>query len=248
MGRTVALLVLSGVALCCTIALCLMIRTPAAGSITPHRDVTGAVEAVASPQSSALEGVQGEATPPPAPCRIPVSVEPTPRPAERLEDRIKHFGGVGARWTLPGLWAVEGDCLVHRATPRLDEPADYDVPLTGPCEVSLEVQLIGRRKEDARGFWIKSGDHEVHVRLDNSPDEFELKVLPERHAEATTYPLDEQRWFRLRCQIERGGRVCAFLDDHNMLEWTWQGTFPARLGLECQRSGGRFRRIAVRYL
>jgi len=173
--------------------------------------------------------------------------EPSPSTAVESPSQRTAIRAVMENWKASGPWVSEGDALVHPQTNDLDEALECRTPLAGPCEISLEVQLIGRRTEDARGFWIKSGENEIHVRLDNSPDEFDLKVLPEGDGQKLTFPLDEEHWFELQCRIDRSGTVSAILDGHSMLVSTWKGTFPARLGLECQRSGGRFRKIAVRY-
>ena len=161
-------------------------------------------------------------------------------------NRIELFDGHSLNgWSGPGPWQVQEGAIVYPPTGRLEESLVASQELEGPLQVSLEIQLIGRRNEDGRGFWLKSAEHEIHVRVDNSPNEFSLTVVPDRYDVSRRHPLSEDEWYLLSCRVDANGQIRAWLNGSNELRSTWLGTFPITLGIECQRSGGRFRNIVV---
>jgi hypothetical protein len=138
---------------------------------------------------------------------------------------------------------VEGGEIVHPASTDFAPPLDADLALVAPFELSLEVMLVGRRREDAGTVRFFDGERDIQVWLDNQPGEFELLSRPERIRRTAVYAFVDGSWNRLRCKFEANGRVRTILNEVVVLEADWRGTNPLRVGLECQRSGGRFRNL-----
>jgi hypothetical protein len=218
-------------------------KPPRSGEVagTPPRSVPSTAELAFSREALDAEAVPDAERATPA--------EPyasTERSEERVVAACVPFDGHSMNgWTGPGKWTVADGVLEYAAGTELGETLESSELLPWPCEISMEVQLIGRQREDARGFWLKNGDNEIHVRIDNSPDEFQLKVRPEEDTRSAQYPLSESEWYELRCRVEANGTVRAWIDGTNELSVPWSGRFPLTLGLCCQRSGGRYRSILV---
>jgi hypothetical protein len=108
--------------------------------------------------------------------------------------------------------------------------------------------LIGRRVEDGRSIKLVAIGGSIELRLDNQPDEFLVVAHPQEAKVKSTYPYVENVWNSVYCRIENDGRVTASVNGGAPLTTEWKAAFPARVELECQRSGGRFRNLVVRYL
>ncbi|MHC4845335.1 MAG: family 16 glycoside hydrolase, partial [Planctomycetota bacterium] len=173
---------------------------------------------------------------------------PAPATSDGDEILVLFDGETLDGWSAKGPWFVEDGALVHPVTGRVGEDIQSDVLITGPCEVSVEMQLIRRKNEDGRGIYVRNGKHAIHARLDNAPDEFQLRALPSQHNAQTSTPLSEDDWYRLTLRVEADGTVRSRLDGEHELVSRWTGTYPAHFGMTCQRSGARFRDLTLRYL
>lgn len=120
--------------------------------------------------------------------------------------------------------------------------------ITRPFELTTEVMLIGRRVEDGRSIKLVAVGGSIELRLDNQPDEFLVVVHPQETKIKSTYPFAEHVWHSVYCRVQGDGRVTASLNGSAPLTTEWQAAFPARVELECQRSGAWFRNLVVRYL
>jgi hypothetical protein len=242
-------LLLLGTAALLAIALRAPAPEPPETDAVANTGARAAAEPSERPLQAETEAVE-DATSAEADLSARIAVELPPAPGKHsagdkvlLFDDFNEHGWVGSR-----SWKAENGVLYYPPTLRDGESLLYTSPLMGPCEISLDVQLVGRNKDDGRGFWIKAGTNEVHLRLDSAPNEFELVVLPSGPHEFAVTPLEEGHWYDLDCRITADGTVSAFIDEKIVLNAKWQGKFPAQLGLECQRGGGRYRNIRVRYL
>jgi len=156
-------------------------------------------------------------------------------------------------WKPTPPWFVRSGAIVCPISSQLEPPLVSTREIKSPCEVVVELQLLGRSNEDGRGFWLKRNPNneaagELHVRIDNSPNEFQLKVLPDGPIQTAPHPLAEGPWYRLTCRIDTNGKATATLDGTTVLTAPWPYGFPLTLGLECQRSGAAVRKVDVRAL
>lgn len=156
-------------------------------------------------------------------------------------------------WRATPPWYVDSGSIICPNSNKLEPPLASTREITGPCEVQVDLKLLRRNIEDGRGFWLsRDPKHEsageVHVRIDNSPNEFQLKVLPDGPTETAKHELKVGEWYKLTCRIDAKGQVTATLDGSTVLSTHWPYGFPLTLGLECQRSGAAFRRVDVRDL
>ena len=157
----------------------------------------------------------------------------------------------GWRGTAP--WFVYDGTILCPNSTDLEAPLASMHTIEGPCEVDVELKLLRRDNEDGRGFWLKrdvkdQDAGELHVRIDSSPNEFQVKILPSGPTKAATHPLEQGEWYQLSCRVDADGLVTAKLDGETVITTQWPYGFPLTLGLECQRSGAAFRRVDVRDL
>jgi len=127
------------------------------------------------------------------------------------EGWIDAFDGRGLDgWRAVTPWRVEDGLLVCPTSRKLQPALTSELPIEGPCEVRVELQLLGRSSEDGRGFRLQqaadvSRPAGVEVRVDSTLDRFETTVLPGRERELAETTLAEDTWFTLWCRLEPDG-------------------------------------------
>ena len=88
-----------------------------------------------------------------------------------------------------------------------------------------------------------NGQRIAVVRLDDKPNTFHIRSSSRS---AANVPLGLGKWYKIRCLLDDTGKLSAWLNGSVRLETTVHAQPPFVIGLQCERSGARFRNIVLR--
>ncbi len=147
-------------------------------------------------------------------------------------------------WYSKPPWKVENGAIVCPTTTSINSLLSK-VQIHGPFELTYEIKLLRLRPQDAKGIYIigSNGQFGAVVRLDDKPNTFHIRGASKSAAEV---PLSLGKWYKIRCLLDDTGKLTAWLNDSVRLETTVQAQPPFVIGLQCERSGARFRNIVLR--
>ena len=149
-------------------------------------------------------------------------------------------------WYETSPWTVQDGAIVCPTSSHIRQLVCRNT-IDGPFELSYEIELSRLKRGDARGIWFKNanGGRVAGVRLNDNGQTFHIRSSGRP---LKNVPLQTGRWYQIRCRIEKDGRFLAWLDGEHELETTAPVAYPLSMGLECERSGARFRNIRLERL
>ena len=147
-------------------------------------------------------------------------------------------------WHASDPWKVEDGAIVCPTTGSINALL-AKTRIHGPFELTYEIQLLRLRRQDAKGIYLNDagGRTIAVVRLDDRPNTFHITG---GSRSAANVPLKVGEWYKVRCRLDDTGTLTAWLNDSVKIETTIPVRPPLRIGLQCERSGARFRNIVLR--
>ena len=147
-------------------------------------------------------------------------------------------------WHACAPWTVSDGAIVCPTTGSINALL-AKTRIHGPFELTYEIQLLRLRRQDAKGIYVNDASGRVIavVRLDDRPNTFHIRGNSKSVA---SVPLTVGQWYRVRCLLDDAGKLTAWLNDSVKLETTIPVRLPLTIGLQCERSGARFRNIVLR--